>query len=94
MASSLDMNSVRKELFGIFIDGEIDISSEEHEELLEELMQLIEDVYYKGHERGKIATVQTMRKIEVDTEANFEDITTDEFPLIMEEYDLFPSEPE
>jgi hypothetical protein len=94
MSNKFDSGHIEKELFGIFIDGELDISSDEYKELLEELIPLIEDVYYKGYERGRVITEQTLRKIEVDTEANFEDITTDKFPLVVEEYDLFPSEPE
>ena len=86
--SQFDDRSVRRELFGILIDTDIELPSEDMEDLMDEIMQVTEDVYYKGYERGKLANEVVLREIEVDVEKEFEDLT------LLEDMDLFPSEPE
>ena len=89
--SQFDEKSIRKELFGILVDSDIDITVDDFNELMEEIMPVIEDVYYKGIERGKIISEQTMREIDVDIE---KDIEKDFDLATIEDLELFSSEPE
>jgi len=87
MPSKFDEKSVRKELFGILVDSVVEVTSDTLEELMDELMQVVEDVYYKGYERGKVVNETTLREIEIDIE-ELDDIALET------DWDLFPSEPE
>ena len=87
MSRQFDSKNIRRELFGIFLDKELEITTDVFNEIMEEVIPLIEDVYYKGYEKGKVITEQTMREIEVDSEKVIEELT-------FEEHELFSSESE
>lgn len=91
MSSDFNSQEIKTELFGIFVENEIDITTEEYNDLAHEIILIISDVYYKGYEKGKVVSVQTIREVDADVEKDLEnklDTTT------LEELELFSTEPE
>lgn len=91
MSSNFNSQAAKKELFGIFVENEIDITTDEYNNLVDEIILIVEDVYYKGYEKGKVVSVQTIREVDADVEKDLEnklDTTT------LEELELFSTEPE
>jgi hypothetical protein len=95
MSSNFDDKHIKKELFGMFMDNELDISTDDYNELLEELMPLIEDVYFKGYESGKVATLNQLQTLEELVEAlDLEEDIDDDEMIDIDSKEFFSAEPE
>ena len=79
----------KKDIENILVDHDLDLSSDEIADLVNDLVPLVEDVFWLGYQRGKIVERSQMKSIEDIAE-------DDEFEMLEEIPDdfYFPSEPE
>ena len=88
MAIKFNEQQTRRDLLSVLLDYDLDLSSDELDELMEDLLPVVEDVYYKGYDKGKdagMSQISSIEEIAEDDEFLMEEIPDDFY---------FPSEPE
>jgi len=89
MPTKFKEKQTRSDIQNVLIDHDLDLSSDEVADLINDLVPLTEDIFWAGHEHGKVVERLRMKSIEDIAE-------DDEFELLEEIPDdfYFPSEPE
>lgn len=94
MASKFNRQQIRKEISSVLEDHSIDLSSDDLDELMEELLPIVEDVFYSGYESGKLVGFEQLKTLdELVEQLEDEESFVESLEEIEDDF-YFPSEPE